>query len=540
MNQMQQPKPESMSYSDLISEIRKGEIKVPKFQRDFVWSIGETAKLLDSILKGYPIGTFILWKTAERMNAIKNIGNLELPDPPEGAVVKYVLDGQQRITSLYAAYLGANIPKFDEKGVVDYSQIFVNLSKDIESDEDQIVTSSKPEDVHISLSDVLNWSERRKVLRGKYSEIQREAILDIEGVFKHYEFSTVLLRKDDIVSAIEVFTRINTGGKTLTLFEIMTARTYDEARKFDMSDKWAEFQVTLQQTQYTGISNSVILHLISLILSPTKECKRNTILKLDKTNIINIWDEAIRALKASIDYFRSSLGIPVSKLIPYDSLLVPFSYFRYHNKNLPDSMQEKYLFEFFWRASLSERYSASTESRLAQDIKRMDLIVEGKRPTYDDMKTHIQGPDDLINTEFRVGASVCKAVLCLLASQGPMDFQNSAKVILDNSFLIQANSKNYHHFFPISFLKRQKVENFNSLVNITFISDWQNKRVIGARAPSDYVTTFAKQNSTIHQALQSHFIELNNFGIQNDSYSIFLKRRAERIYKEIAIRLEPK
>ncbi len=110
-----QPKPDSKKYSDLMREIENGTIKVPKFQRDFVWSIEKTAKLLDSILKGYPIGTFILWQTRERLNDIKNIGNLQLPDTPEGDKVQYVLDGQQRITSLFAAYHGAKIQKTGEK-----------------------------------------------------------------------------------------------------------------------------------------------------------------------------------------------------------------------------------------------------------------------------------------------------------------------------------------------------------------------------------------------------------------------------------------
>ena len=70
---LNQPKPDSKKYTDLISEIQKGIIKIPKFQRNFVWNIHETAKLLDSILKGYPIGTFILWETSERLNDLKNI-----------------------------------------------------------------------------------------------------------------------------------------------------------------------------------------------------------------------------------------------------------------------------------------------------------------------------------------------------------------------------------------------------------------------------------------------------------------------------------
>ena len=118
------------NYSDLILEIQKGIIKIPKFQRDFVWSIEKTANLLDSILKGYPIGTFILWQTDERINDIKNVGNLEIPPTPDGTKVQYVLDGQQRITSLYAAYLGAKIQKVGEKKITDYSDIVVNLDND--------------------------------------------------------------------------------------------------------------------------------------------------------------------------------------------------------------------------------------------------------------------------------------------------------------------------------------------------------------------------------------------------------------------------
>ena len=101
-----QQKPDHENYATLIHEIGTGVIKIPKFQRDFVWSIDKTAKLLDSILKGYPIGTFILWQTDERINDIKNIGDIELPETKDGVKVKYVLDGQQRITSLYAAYMG--------------------------------------------------------------------------------------------------------------------------------------------------------------------------------------------------------------------------------------------------------------------------------------------------------------------------------------------------------------------------------------------------------------------------------------------------
>ena len=137
--------------------------------------------------------------------------------------------------------------------------------------------------------------------------------------------------------------------------------------------------------------------------------------------------------------------------------------------------------------SLSSRYSSSTESKLAQDIKRIDSILADKRPDYSEIKVYLDSPQALIDTNFSAGNSYCKAVLCLLAYQEPKDFQDNGKVILDNSWLKVASSKNYHHFFPKAYLKNKTLLNSNSLVNITFVSDHLNKRKIGAKAPSIYI-----------------------------------------------------
>ena len=534
-----QPKPDKKSYSDLIDEIQKGIIKIPKFQREFVWSIDKTAKLLDSILKGYPIGTFIFWKTNERINDIKNVGNLEIPDTPEDTKVEYVLDGQQRITSLFAAYLGAQIQKTGEKKVTDYGDIVVNLDTYLGENDDQVITAEPTGDKFISLFDVLDFSySKAKKLEEHFSENEINIINGYSTAFKTYEFSTVVLRKEDIDSAIEVFTRINTGGQTLTLFEIMSAKTYDEGQKFDMQAKWEHFIKELEGIKYEGVSSAVVLNLLSLVLSRTKECKRKTILSLDKQAIIDNWDEAISALKDSIDYFRMTYRIPVSQLLPYDSLLVPFAYFFFWHKEKPESDQRKYLEEFFWRMSLSYRYSSSTESRFAQDIKRIGQILKNQRPDYSDIKVYLDSPQSLIDTNFSAGNSFCKAVLCLLAYQEPKDFQCNGKVILDNSWLKIATSKNYHHFFPKKYLENKEIVNSNSLVNITFVSDRLNKRTIRARAPSSYIGDFKEENSEINKALNSHFIDLNGFGIESDDYDVFLKARAQRIFDELKARID--
>lgn len=534
----EQPKPDSKKYSDLINEIQKGIIKIPKFQRDFVWTIDKTAQLLDSILKGYPIGTFILWQTDERINDIKNIGNLDIPNTPDGVKVQYVLDGQQRITSLYAAYLGAKIKKPGEKKINDYNSIVVNLDVHINDNDGQIISDEPTGENYISLSDVLNFMDRMADIKDRFSDEDFKKIHSYSMAFSTYDFSTVILRKEDIDSAIEVFTRINTGGQTLTLFEIMSAKTYDEPQKFDMQVKWEDFIKELKEIKYEGVSSSVMLNLLSLILSRTKECKRRIILSLEKQKIIDKWDAVLSALEESIDYFRTTYRIPVSQILPYDSLLVPFAYFFYYNGEKPDGTQRKYLEEFFWRMSLAFRYSSSSESRLAQDIKRIDKILSGSRPDYSDIKVYLDSPKTLIDTNFSAGNSYCKAVLCLLAYQEPKDFQDNGKVILDNSWLKVANSKNFHHFFPKAYLKNKTTLNSNSLVNITFVSEHLNKRKIGSKSPSQYISDFQDDNSQINVALRSHFIDIEGFGIESNDYNTFLKARSKRIFDELKKRIE--
>jgi len=537
-----QPKPDSKKYTDLISEIQKGQIKVPKFQRNFVWSLDKTAKLLDSILKGYPIGTFILWETNERLNDIKNIGNLELPAIPDDIKVQYVLDGQQRITSLYAAFLGAKIQKEGEKKITDYSEIYVDLDGDVENNDDQIVISEKPEEgAFITLHEILNFNDNLLEIKEKYTDEQFKRIHQYSQTFSTYDFSTIVLRKEDIDSAIEVFTRINTGGQTLTLFEIMSAKTYDEEQDFDMEDRFQKLLKELEERKYDTISSSVILSVISLILSKNKECKRKVILQLDKQAIIDIWDDVISALKESVDYFRSVYRIPVSAILPYDSLLVPFAYFFYFQKEKPKGEQIKFLEEFFWRMSLSFRYSSSTESKLAQDIKRIDEILKGNRPNYEDVKVYLSSPKDLIDTGFSAGSSYCKAILCLLAYHEPKDFQDNGKVILDNSWLKVANSKNFHHFFPKAYLRKNNIGNENSLVNITLVSADLNKRKIKAKAPSIYIQDFLDENEELPTSIKSHLIDdLNNFGVISDDYLVFLEKRANAIFNELKKRIELK
>ncbi|MGB9937303.1 MAG: GmrSD restriction endonuclease domain-containing protein [Methanobacterium sp.] len=523
-----QPKPSFEKYNELITYIRNGFIQIPQFQRDFVWSIEDTARLIDSILKGYPVGTFILWKTNERLKSVKEIGNIELPETPDGDPVQYVIDGQQRLASLFVVLNGSTIQRNNK--TIDYKKIYVDLDKDMDNDE-SIITTETPENNWITVYDLLqndpvhiveNYREYVKKIKEYYEK------------FTTYDFSTIVLPNYPIEAAVEVFTRINTTGKELSIFEIMAAKTYDEVKEFDLMEKYKELKNELSIVGFDTIPSSTILQCISLNLE--KSCVKKTILSLNKEDIINIWDKTTESIKAAIDYFRTFYHVPVSRLLPYNALLVLFSYFFFTNGK-PNPTQEKLLQEYFWRASLSGRFSSAMDTRIGQDVKKIDAILNNETPKYD-FKTSLD-KEELINTPFRTGDSYCKSILCLLSYFGPKSFNNNGNVILDNSWLARSNSRNYHHFFPRKYLENNSILNDNSIVNITLVDEYLNKGRIRAKAPSEYMGEFKEVNSDLDETMKTHLIDdLEEYGIWENNYEKFLDQRSERIIEELQNKIE--
>ena len=241
-----------VKYSDLISEIETGQVKIPQFQRKFVWSIKASAKLLDSIIKGYPIGTFIYWRTKERLRSVRNLGNIQLPEPTDGEYVNYVLDGQQRLTSLFASLKGVQIT--DEEGKEsDYSEMYIDLTA--EDDGEIIITdiADLHDNTFIKITDLMQGSLTKLA---SFPEEYHSILERYKKIIQSYNFSVINLKNAPIDVATEVFTRLNVGGKALTLFEIMVAKTYDAVQEFDLSEKYDELKEELSNSQYDTIPSA--------------------------------------------------------------------------------------------------------------------------------------------------------------------------------------------------------------------------------------------------------------------------------------------
>ena len=536
-----QPDNHNKNYEALFVEIDSGQIKLPMFQREFVWEKEQSSKLIDSILKGFPIGTFIFWKTKEELRSYKEVGNHKLPETDKGDYVQYILDGQQRITSLYAIRKGIRITKDGKE--VDYRDIFINLDHDPENDEQIVVTEQQAGKRYVSVHRVLT-SQVTDLLDEFPNRDTLKQIETYKNKLTNYDFSTITIKDYPIEVACEVFSRINTGGKSLTVFEIMVAKTYDEAKKFDLAEKYEllrdgsdEEQNCLTSAKFETLPESIIMQCVAAIT--LRAVRSKDILKIRREVFIGHWEPMKASLFMAIDFIRSELRVPVSQLVPYPALVVPLVYFfNATNNKKPSPRQVRLLEQFFYWAGITERYSSGTESKLGEDLNKMDFIAKNAMPTYSKTELSIDTAT-IAETQFQAGNGYCKTILCLLAYQQPKSFDTNGLVILDNSNLKIASSRNYHHFFPKAYLaSADKDQEPNLIANITLIDGYSNKHRIGKMAPSKYTKLFVKTNKALPTTLQTHLIsDIPGYGVTNDDYGKFIKRRSKAIALALNVKL---
>ncbi len=534
---MAQTQPQSLPFPQVMANIEAGILKIPQFQRDFVWSKAASARLLDSIVKGYPIGTFILWNTAERLRVVRNLGGIELPDTPDGQFTNQVLDGQQRLTSLFAAVRGVQI---DRGGSTeDFSEIGVDLEADPDTDQ-PVVLPGRPEGApatsFIKINDLV---EGRLSLLRDYPEEKHDLLQRYRDRITGYNFSVVSVQGAPIEVATEIFTRLNVEGKRLSTFEIMVAKTFDPAADFDLAEKYATLLETLAAVDYGTLPSAVVLQTVGALQN--RAIKAKDILALDRQGFIATWPKAVDAIERAVDYFGSYFRVPVSKLLPYPHLLVPFAYFFSKHPDPPLDRKKELLQDFFWRVTLTSWYSRSVEGRVEADLKRIDAILEGKQPEYE---VGVNASPSAIEEfgGFRAGRAWVKGILCLLAYEQPRSFATGALVRIDNDWLKQANSKNYHHFFPRGWAKKTEWRDdwrINHVANITIVDDFLNKRSIRAKAPSEYMAEYRDGNADLETAMRTHFIDIHQDGIFTDDWPTFFANRCQRISEALRQRLIP-
>ena len=169
----------------------------------------------------------------------------------------------------------------------------------------------------------------------------------------------------------------------------------------------------------------------------------------------------------------------------------------------------------------------------------MDQILAEEPPSYQNEEIRLT-LGDLKGRWFRASDAFCKAITCLYAYAEPKSFASNSLVKLDNSWLKVASSRNYHHFFPRSFLRKQGIDDqlANSVLNITLVDDYLNKRKVRAKPPSVYMREFQATNPELEATMKTHFIDdMDASGVWTDDYEAFLTQRGNRILAELSRRL---
>lgn len=536
-------KPDDIAFDSLLDGISTGRIQIPPFQRSFVWSPNDIRNLLDSIYRGYPIGSFIFWKTSRKLPHTRTIGNLQLPglDTNAGSQISYVLDGQQRITSLFSAVKGSMIDGEYYRFLFDLrsKKFLVQRSTGENQETSDIENHLLP--INTLFSGLASYDRVARV----YPENYREVLVTLYDRFARYRFSVIDVidvqssepgaQDEGVRQVVRMFSRINETGRKLTVVAKMVARCWGEG--FDLREKLDDFFE--QNTKLSSIREETVLQVASVILNYRK-CRTRDI--LERTNIQRLaadWDSITETILLAADFIRQKVRIENFSYLPFDALLVPLAYcLSREHAIINDHARSELLTQWFWQASLSGRYNATLESRIEEDCIYMDQLVNGEQTNLSYFIDWDSLKDRLIAQPYNLHNAFVKTVLSLYAHAGPLNLADGARVSVDGAFTGYFKH-NLHHIFPQAYLRRNHPDQqklFDSIVNVMLIPALANISISDA-SPSNYFSEFQKKNDRFKDILSTHFIpDLGVSGILQDDYLKFLDYRAERITQALRVR----
>ncbi|MBL8844967.1 MAG: DUF262 domain-containing protein [Hyphomicrobium zavarzinii] len=475
------PKPEVQRIEVLASRILDGDILLPKFQRAFVWDRTQILELLDSIMNNYPIGSVLLWLTTQRLRSEKNIAGLAIKDRALEYPVNYLLDGQQRLSSICGALFWDSQDKNSQWNVaydLRKQQFFhANTLDDLPLH--QVRINKLPDAAaffkHVAGLDTLT-SDDKLLLKERAEELFKR--------FKDYSIATVTLSDMPIGSVAPIFERINSTGTRLTMVDLMRAATWSE--EFDLVDSIDEDILgALKDKGFGSIDRKSVLRNFSA--ASGRSFTADGIDDLRNCNISELKNAAqttLDAYRRAVDFFATEMKVPNSNVIPYVNQVVVIAEFFRVCPN-PTKSQRDEITRYFWKTSLTGYFSGWNTGQMAADKKMLEEFSEG---IISALSTHEAMPTDEIwrVRQFRLNNAHAKLLALLLAEQGPRDLLTGQKVTLDQA-LAWENDKEYHHIFPKSFLKQRGVASqmANCVANFAMITSSSNKLISNSR-PSEY------------------------------------------------------
>ncbi|EMQ2087917.1 DUF262 domain-containing protein [Salmonella enterica subsp. enterica] len=513
----------------LINRINNGEIKIPAFQRGYVWKQNQIIELLESVKKQYPIGSILLWEASqkEKLRSTRNIAGYIIPDKGENWPVNYVLDGQQRLSSIYAVFsdkIEQDNSNQNYNPNIDIFEIYYSFKT-----EAFLPKSELTQDNHKNTVLLRNIVDPVKVFDEilALSEEYRTKAKTLSSIFLNYEIPVIEIKNRTKEEVGVIFERINNTGTKLNTLDLMTAWTWTE--DFHLLEEIKSLSDDLDEKGFGKLDPKLILQIISgMIIGSTRT---ENILSLSAEAVRDSWDKIREAIMKTIDFLYTHIRCAHLDFLPYHQQLVSLSRFFYTSKRI-NAEQADILVKFFWRTSFSNRYSTGqTTDKMDIDIAFIDELVKGQQVSLTRYNISVT-EKELTSTQFSKSNPLTRAFLLLSGLLHPKDLTNGITIDIDNA-LSSFNRKQYHHIFPNAYLKKHIIpkEKRFSLINFCFLPADSNKK-ISSKEPSDYFFNIVPNNK-YQEILESNMLPIDISIYADNNFDKFIFERSLVVMNKI-------
>lgn len=567
---------------DLLTWAESGKLQLPDFQRGWVWDDDRIRSLLASVSVSFPIGAVMLLETGGQHVRFKPRPLSGTADALRGIAPEIlILDGQQRLTSLYQALMSTTAAETkDAKGKPIRRWYYVDMKKAInDSDDREEAVLSVPEDKLVKsfggdivldvttvereyaadlfpVNRIFKSAEWRQAYNKHWNYVPEKIQLydKFEGEvikrFEQYQLPVIELKKETPKEAVcLVFERVNTGGVALTVFELLTASF--AADNFQLRDDWnsREQRMKSQHPVLRNLQSDDFLQAISLLLTQTRRreaiakgvptdkapgisCKRKDILKLEVADWL-AWAERVEAGFVRAARFLHGQKIFKARDLPYRTQLVPLAaiFVDLGKEGETEGSRHK-VARWYWCGVLGELYGGAIEGRFARDLPEVVGMVRDEIAEPITIQESSFQANRLLTLRTR-NSSAYKGLYGLLMRDGGRDFRTGEPIEAQTFF---DDKVDIHHIFPEKWCKTANIEAgiYNSVINKTALAARTNRQ-IGGKAPSKYLPAIEKaagiKPPRMDEILGSHCITPEH--LRADRFWDFYAMRAEALLQRI-------
>lgn len=411
--------PEVVFLGKLVERVAAGKIRVPRFQRPFVWKQPDLSALLDSVLLGFPIGSILVWDTEQKIASGSRIGPVEISPRPKGQV-GYLLDGQQRVSTLVGTL---RLPG-DANPIVD----LIDWGVYYDLDEREFVHLRRQEESpgprYFPVRSLLDTAEffnacRRIPSDGGSGVAQRRLgeADRLANAFRDYQLPLIHIREADLDGAVAVFARLNRTGRKMAADEMVSALTYQEGQ-FHLAEMLSDFKSELGKRGFGNLDRVFLFRSVLAALDRDIYAKdwADLMVKPEvREKLPEAFDDAARGIRLALDLLES-LGVTSDRLLPYGLQLVLLGEFhRLCPEPAPDAVA--LLKRWFWVTSFTGWFGRVNSAQAKRALEEIRGLARGTSAEFHEVD--LGAPAQPFPDRFDARSARVRAFLLYLASLRP-------------------------------------------------------------------------------------------------------------------------